>query len=148
MSLGIRFFCLDYYFVQNGTELIVIGECLYCFFPAPKSPTMCPDFPLLLNIYLYVTKPSSPTGPLACILPVLIPTSVPNPYLNPSANRVLALTKVPAESTLRQNTDAAASVSVTMQSVWCDECALIKLMADWREGSEMTERVSVRCSIV
>lgn len=36
--------------------------------------------------------PSSPTGPRACVLPVLTPTSVPKPYRKPSAKRVLALT--------------------------------------------------------
>ncbi|KAF5355347.1 hypothetical protein D9758_006097 [Tetrapyrgos nigripes] len=68
--------------------------------------------------FFYVTNPSRPTGPRACILPVLIPTSVPNPYLKPSAKRVLAFTNVPAESTPRQKMEADVSDSVTIESVW------------------------------
>jgi hypothetical protein len=77
-----------------------------------------------------------------------MPTSVPKPYRNPSAKRVLALTNVPALSTPRQNAAAAGWDSVTMQSVWWEECALMKRTAAGREGSAMTERVRVRCSVV
>jgi len=40
-----------------------------------------------------------PTGPLAWITLVEIPTSAPKPYLKPSANLVDAFTKTPAEFT-------------------------------------------------
>lgn len=61
---------------------------------------------------------------------------------------MLALTNVPAESTPRQNTEAAAVSSVTMESVWCEEWALMNLMAEEREGRVRTERVRERCSVV
>lgn len=135
--------------VQNGTDVVSILACLYCFFPSPtpNSPTMWPLSSLLLIMYLYVTRPSKPTGPRAWILPVLIPTSVPNPYRNPSAKRVLAFTNVPAESTPRQNVAAARSSSVTMQSVWCELCALMCEMAAASEGTARTESVRDRCSV-
>ena len=97
---------------------------------------------------MYVTNPSNPTGPLACIFPVLIPTSVPNPYRNPSANRELAFTNTPALSTPRQNALADSWSSVTITSVWCDPCALMCAMAAGREGSARTESVRERCSVV
>jgi hypothetical protein len=51
--------------LQKGTELVSIDVCLNCFPPDPKSPTTCPPFTTLLNLYLYVTSPSNPTGPRA-----------------------------------------------------------------------------------
>ena len=92
-------------------------------------------------------SPSSPTGPLACVFPVEIPTSVPNPYLNPSANRVLAFTYTPAESTPLVHCLIAVSSSVTIVSVWWDPCRLTCLIASAREGMTATERVSERCSV-
>lgn len=91
--------------------------------------------------------PSSPTGPRACVLPVETPTSVPNPYLNPSAKRVLALTYTPAESIPRENARALSSDSVTMQSVWWDECELMWAMAAAQEGTALTARVRSRNSV-
>ena len=40
------------------------------------------------NLYLYIVSPSSPTGPLAWVLFVEMPTSAPKPYLKPSENLV------------------------------------------------------------
>lgn len=91
--------------------------------------------------------PSSPTGPRACVLPVETPTSVPNPYRNPSANRVLALTYTPAESIPRLNARAFASDSVTIASVWCDECELMCAMAAERDGTAFTARTRSRNSV-
>ena len=135
---------------QNGTVVALILLCLYCFLsaPTPNSPTMCPLSALLRIMYLYVVRPSRPTGPRACIRPVAIPTSVPNPYRKPSANLVLTFTNVPAESTPRQKMDAADSSSVTILSVWCEECELMCEMAAESEGTDSTERVSERCSVV
>ena len=135
---------------QSGTADASIRLCLYLFFPspAPNSPTTCPSPPLLRSTYLYVTSPSSPTGPRAWMRPVLIPTSVPNPYRKPSAKRVDAFTNVPAESTPRQNVRAAVSFSVTMLSVWCEECALMCAIAAASEGTVSTESVRLRCSVV
>ena len=47
-------------------------------------------------------SPSSPTGPRACSLSVLIPISAPSPYSKPSAKRVEALTITELESTSRR----------------------------------------------
>src|SRR5690349_14526391 len=44
--------------------------------PLLKSPTVCPL--LERNFHFVVKSPSIPTGPLAWILPVLIPTSAPS----------------------------------------------------------------------
>lgn len=96
---------------------------------------------------MMVRTPSNPTGPLACVLPVLTPTSVPNPYLNPSANLVLAFTNTPALSIPRQNALAWASFSVTMLSVWCDECVLMWMMAAERDGTTWTARMGSRNSV-
>jgi hypothetical protein len=60
---------------QNGrTSAPSIFECKYFLPELPNSPTMCPSAPWLLRMYLYVHRPSRPTGPRACILPVAIPT--------------------------------------------------------------------------
>ena len=50
---------------------------------------ICP-FPSIIN--LYVVNSSSPIGPLACNLSVLIPISAPIPNSAPSVNLVDALT--------------------------------------------------------
>ena len=91
--------------------------------------------------HLVVSNPSTPTGPRAWILPVLIPTSAPSPNRKPSENLVLALWNTAALvkdnqsqrwlskfvwscylylSTWRRNSSATSGSSVTMQSV----CAL------------------------
>lgn len=80
-------------------------------------------------------------------MPVLTPTSVPNPYRNPSANRVLALTNTPALSIPLQNALLLASDSVTMLSVWCEPCALMCSIAAAREGTALTARTSSRNSV-
>lgn len=62
-----------------------------------------------------------------------MPTSVPNPYLNPSANRVEQLTKMFADDKERVNNAAASWCSVGAQkiaSVWCEPCVFI-----WSIGS-------------
>jgi hypothetical protein len=95
----------------------------------------------------YIQSPSNPTGPLACVFPVLIPTSVPNPYLNPSLNLVLAFQNTPAESHPFMNMLAFPSSSVTIVSVWPEPCSLMWAMAAEREGTAATERVGERCSV-
>jgi hypothetical protein len=80
-------------------------------------------------------------------LPVETPTSVPNPYRNPSAKRVLAFTYTPAESMPLQNARAFASSAVTMASVWCDEWLLMCEMAAAQEGTALTARMRSRNSV-
>ena len=79
--------------------------------------------------------------------PVLMPTSVPKPYLNPSANLEEALTNVPAESTPRVNWEAERGDSVMMTSVWWEEWELMWEIAAGREGTVRIERVRERCSV-
>ena len=71
---------------------------------------------------LAVKRPSTPTGPLAWIRPVEIPTSAPSPNRYPSANRVEALWNTHALSTVFKNRSAVALFSVMIHSV----CPLIR----------------------
>lgn len=52
-------------------------SCMYDFRPALNSCTVCP---LARSIHLVVNNPSTPTGPLAWIRVVLMPTSAPITY--------------------------------------------------------------------
>lgn len=92
-------------------------------------------------------NPSNPTGPLACVLPVEIPTSVPKPYLNPSANLVLAFANTPAESTPREKSLIAAGEEVRIVSVCFEPCVLMWVMASERESTTMTESSGPKCSV-
>lgn len=93
---------------------------LLCVYLTPWSfATICPC-PLMSH--LVVSRPSTPTGPLAWILLVEMPTSAPRPNLNPSANLVEALWKTQALSTDLRKESAVTLLSVTMQSVWLLPC--------------------------
>lgn len=94
-----------------------------------------------------MTRPSSPTGPRACVLPVEIPTSVPSPYRVPSAKRVEALTKQFALSSPRAHADIDDSVSVTIESVWCELCELMCLIASSTPDTVLTAIVGPRNSV-
>src|SRR5262245_12641644 len=68
--------------------------------------------------YLKVVSCSTPTGPRAWKRPVAMPISAPKPNSPPSANWVEALCSTIAESMPSRNFSAAASSSVTIESVW------------------------------
>ncbi|TNN33464.1 hypothetical protein EYF80_056370 [Liparis tanakae] len=93
-----------------------------------KSATVCP---VPRRTHLVVRSPSSPTGPLAWIRAVLMPTSAPaeqergsggeyapRPKRYPSAKRELEFQNTQALSTCCRNCSAVSSLSVTMTSVW------------------------------
>lgn len=92
-------------------------------------------------------NPSSPTGPRACVLPVEIPTSVPKPYLNPSANLVEAFANTPAESTPREKVLMDEGEEVRIVSVCFELCVLMWVIASERESTTMTDSSGPRCSM-
>src|SRR3989338_2345018 len=94
-----------------------------------------------------MTSPSSPTGPLACIFEVLIPTSAPFPYLNPSANLVEAFHITDAESTRFMNLFALALFSVIIASVCFDPCLLMWLIASSKSSTILTDKIKSLYSI-
>src|SRR5207237_6013561 len=69
------------------------------------------------TIHFIDVRPSSPTGPRAWNLSVLMPISAPRPYSKPSAKRVDALTITLAESTSRRKRIAFEWLSVRIASV-------------------------------
>lgn len=81
---------------RSQTRLYHVHPALYSALDIYRSRAVVDGFACQcihnFNRVAAVLTPSSPTGPRACVLPVLTPTSVPKPYLNPSANLVLALT--------------------------------------------------------
>ena len=79
--------------------------------------------PLPTSFHFVVSSPSTPTGPRAWILEVLIPTSAPRPKRKPSAKRVDALEKTQAESTEFTNSAIEAASEERMASVWPLPCA-------------------------
>src|SRR4051812_42571491 len=92
-------------------------------------------------------SPSNPTGPREWILLVLIPTSVPKPYLVPSAKRVDAFQYTPAESTAAMKRSACSADAVRMQSVWWEPRVLMWAMASSSEDTVLTASVSDRNSV-
>ena len=95
---------------------------------------------------MYVVRPSSPTGPRACSLPVEMPTSAPSPKRKPSAKRVEQFQKTSAESTAARNSSAAARSSVTIASVWCEPWRFTWATASASDGTTRTESVRSRYS--
>ena len=84
--------------------------------PFENSETMLPFGVADFNFHFVVSNPSIPTGPLAWIRDVLIPTSAPSPNRKPSAKRVLALWNTQALSTSLKNLSAIVLVSVMIVS--------------------------------
>jgi hypothetical protein len=74
-----------------------------------------------------VVNSSSPIGPRAWSLSVLIPISAPKPNSPPSLKRVETFQKTAAESTAARNRRAAGSSAVTMVSLF----TIFRYMGDY-----------------
>ncbi|KAH3667381.1 hypothetical protein OGAPHI_003030 [Ogataea philodendri] len=77
----------------------------------------------------------------------IIPTSVPKPYLKPSANLVEQFQYTPAESIPARNLSATVLFSVTIQSVCLDECELMCEMASSTDWTVLTATSSDKNSL-
>ena len=77
------------------------SRCVYRCFPLANSPTVCAASDT--KRFRVVSNPSTPTGPLAWMRLVEMPTSAPRPRRKPSANRLEQLWKTSALSTVRKN---------------------------------------------
>ncbi len=93
------------------------GSWRYFFVPpGPKSATVSPH---PLKTHLLVRRPSMPTGPLACMRPVLIPTSAPaiiHILLLPHTTRANFIVTVALSQSINQYFWFSLFASITMFS--------------------------------